>query len=179
MKPVFIGAIAVIGLAELGWAFFAHSLTAILICLWLFFSAFNILEASLPSMMSKLSPLENKGTAMGVYSSAQFVGAFIGGAMGGTLYGIFGLEGIFVASVVLVVIWLLLVFPMQAPKHYSSKIIHLSEATMNNSTDFIQQLTAIYGVKEAVMVPEEQVAYVKYSPDEINMEELEAFASRH
>ncbi|WP_417542401.1 MFS transporter [Methylophaga thalassica] len=179
MKPVFIGAIAVIGLAELGWAFFAHSLTAILICLWLFFSAFNILEASLPSMMSKLSPLENKGTAMGVYSSAQFVGAFIGGAMGGTLYGIFGLEGIFVASLVLVVIWLLLVFPMQAPKHYSSKIIHLSEATMNNSTDFIQQLTAIYGVKEAVMVPEEQVAYVKYSPDEINMEELEAFASRH
>ncbi|HEC73921.1 MAG TPA: MFS transporter [Methylophaga aminisulfidivorans] len=179
MKQVFIGAIVVLGLAELGWALFAHSLAAILICLWLFFTAFNILEASLPSMMSKLSPLENKGTAMGVYSSAQFVGAFIGGAMGGTLYGLFGVIGIFFASTVLIVIWLCLVFPMKAPKHYSSKIIQLNSNSLNNVQQIIDQLNAIKGVRETIVVAEEQVAYVKYSPDEIDISELEAFATAH
>ncbi len=68
---------------------------------------------------------------------------------------------------------------MQAPKHYSSKIIHLNDTSMQNSAQFIQELRAIAGIKEAVVVPEEQVAYVKYSPDEINMDELESFASQH
>lgn len=176
MKPVFLGAIAVLGLAELGWALLPTSLTAILLFLWLFFTAFNILEASLPSMMSKLSPLENKGTAMGIYSSAQFIGAFIGGAMGGMLYARFGLEGIFFASSLLIVVWLLLVLPMQAPRHYSSRIIHMNAQALADIEDFITRLNAVKGVKETVVVPEEQVAYVKFSPEETNVSELDTFA---
>ncbi|WP_297809793.1 MFS transporter [uncultured Methylophaga sp.] len=176
MKPVFLGAIAVLGIAQLGWAIFPTSLALILFCLWLFFTAFNILEASLPSMMSKLSPLENKGTAMGIYSSAQFIGAFIGGAMGGVLYQQFGLQGIFLASSLLIVVWLLLVLPMQAPRHYSSRIIHLNELAMTDIEQFINRLNAIKGVKETVVVPEEQVAYVKFSPEETDVSELESFA---
>jgi predicted MFS family arabinose efflux permease len=176
MKPVFLGAIAVLGIAQLGWAIFPTSLALILFCLWLFFTAFNILEASLPSMMSKLSPLENKGTAMGIYSSAQFIGAFIGGAMGGVLYQQFGLQGIFFASSLLIVVWLLLVLPMQAPRHYSSRIIHMNEVAMTDIEQFINRLNAIKGVKETVVVPEEQVAYVKFSPEETDVSELESFA---
>ena len=176
MKPVFLGAIAVLGIAQLGWAIFPTSLALILFCLWLFFTAFNILEASLPSMMSKLSPLENKGTAMGIYSSAQFIGAFIGGAMGGVLYQQFGLQGIFFASTLLIVVWLLLVLPMQAPRHYSSRIIHMNEVAMTDIEQFINRLNAIKGVKETVVVPEEQVAYVKFSPEETDVSELESFA---
>lgn len=176
MKPVFLGAIAVLGLAQLGWAVLPTSLAMLLFCLWLFFTAFNILEASLPSMMSKLSPLENKGTAMGIYSSAQFIGAFIGGAMGGVLYQQFGLQGIFLASSLLIVVWLLLVLPMQAPRHYSSRIIHLNDLAMTDIEQFINRLNAIKGVKETVVVPEEQVAYVKFSPEETDVSELESFA---
>lgn len=176
MKPVFLGAIAVLGIAQLGWAIFPSSLALILFCLWLFFTAFNILEASLPSMMSKLSPLENKGTAMGIYSSAQFIGAFIGGAMGGVLYQQFGLQGIFFASSLLIVVWLLLVLPMQAPRHYSSRIIHMNAVAMTDIEHFINRLNAIKGVKETVVVPEEQVAYVKFSPEETDVSELESFA---
>jgi predicted MFS family arabinose efflux permease len=176
MKPVFLGAIAVLGIAQLGWAVFPSSLALILFCLWLFFTAFNILEASLPSMMSKLSPLENKGTAMGIYSSAQFIGAFIGGAMGGVLYQQFGLQGIFFASSLLIVVWLLLVLPMQAPRHYSSRIIHMNAVAMTDIEQFINRLNAIKGVKETVVVPEEQVAYVKFSPEETDVSELESFA---
>jgi predicted MFS family arabinose efflux permease len=176
MKPVFIGAIATLAIAELGWALLPNSLAAILFSLWLFFTAFNILEASLPSMMSKLSPLENKGTAMGIYSSAQFIGAFIGGALGGTLYSNFGLTGIFVGSAVVIVFWLLLILPMQAPRHYSNRIIHLSDAAIVDPAQIVAQLNAIEGVKETIVVLEEKVAYVKFAPDETNQSELEAFA---
>ena len=176
MKAVFIGAIATLGIAELGWALMPDSLIAILFSLWLFFTAFNILEASLPSLMSKLSPLENKGTAMGIYSSAQFIGAFIGGALGGSLYTSFGLEGIFTASAVLIVFWLLLILPMQPPRHYSSRIIHLDNNALINTADIVSRLNAIKGVKETVVVMEERVAYVKFSPEETDLSELEAFA---
>jgi predicted MFS family arabinose efflux permease len=179
MKPVFLGAIAALGLAELGWALLPPSLAGILICLWLFFTAFNILEASLPSMMSKLSPLENKGTAMGFYSSAQFIGAFIGGVLGGSLYTTYGLQGIFLACAVLIAVWLLLVLPMKAPRHYNSRIIHLDEQAMTDTSQIIARLNAIKGVKETIVVLEEQVAYVKFSPEEINLSELEAFAFQH
>lgn len=176
MKAVFIGAIATLGIAELGWALMPNSLVAILFSLWLFFTAFNILEASLPSLMSKLSPLENKGTAMGIYSSAQFIGAFIGGALGGSLYTSFGLEGIFGASAILIVFWLILILPMQAPRHFSSRIIHLNNSAMLNTDHVVEQLNAIKGVKETIVVLEEQVAYVKFSPEETDLSELEAFA---
>ncbi|WP_273151972.1 MFS transporter [Methylophaga thiooxydans] len=176
MKAVFIGAIATLGIAELGWALIPNSLVAILFSLWLFFTAFNILEASLPSLMSKLSPLENKGTAMGIYSSAQFIGAFIGGALAGSLYTRFGLEGIFGASAILIVFWLILILPMQAPRHFSSRIIHLNNSAMLNTDHIVEQLNAIKGVKETIVVLEEQVAYVKFSPEETDLSELEAFA---
>ncbi|WP_438971660.1 MFS transporter [Methylophaga sp.] len=176
MKAVFIGAIATLGIAELGWALMPNSLFTILFSLWLFFTAFNILEASLPSMMSKLSPIENKGTAMGIYSSAQFIGAFIGGALGGILYTSFGLEGIFTASAVIIVIWLIIILPMQAPRHYSSRIIHLNSAALINTDQIVDKLNAIKGVKETVVVLEEQVAYVKFSPEETDLSELDAFA---
>jgi MFS family permease len=176
MKNVFIGAIVVLGLSQLGWAWGSHSLPMILFCLWLFFTAFNILEASLPSMMSKLAPIENKGTAMGVYSSAQFIGAFMGGILGGVMYMQFGLEGIFLASAVLVILWLLLVLPMQAPKHLSSRILVLPDESLTDHDGWLAALYTIEGIKEAVVVPEEKVAYIKYAPDETNIEELDAFA---
>jgi MFS family permease len=176
MKNVFIGSIAILGISQLGWAWGNHSLPMILFCLWLFFTAFNILEASLPSMMSKLAPIENKGTAMGIYSSAQFIGAFLGGLLGGVMYMHFGLEGIFLASAVIIVFWLLLVLPMQAPKHLSSRILVLPDESLTDHDGWLAALYTIKGIKEAVVVPEEKVAYIKYAPDETNIEELDAFA---
>ena len=86
IKQVFVAAIAGIVCAELGLMFFHDSLTGIIVALLLFFIAFNVLEAILPSMISKFSPPERKGTAMGVYSTSQFLGAFTGGISGGALY---------------------------------------------------------------------------------------------
>jgi predicted MFS family arabinose efflux permease len=175
MKPIFLGAIAALALAEFGWSMISTSLYGLLFFLWLFFTAFNILEASLPSLMSKLSPLANKGTAMGIYSSAQFLGAFIGGASGGLLYSKLGISGVFIAGAVITVIWLLLMLPMKPPKHLSTRIIHLDNITDNNSHNIAQQLNDIEGVAETIIVVEERVAYVKFSPDEIDADALDTF----
>ena len=86
MKQVLLGAIIILAVSQLSWVIIPHSLVVLLMSVWLFFTAFNILEASLPSLMSKLSPLNNKGTFMGIYSNAQFIGAFLGGDLGGLMY---------------------------------------------------------------------------------------------
>ena len=176
MKPVFLGAIVVLAISQLGWAMLPNSLVAVLISLWLFFTAFNILEASLPSLMSKLSPLENKGTAMGIYSTAQFVGAFLGGTLGGLMYTQFALSGVFIAGVVLTLIWLVVVMPMRPPRHLINRIIHVDNLSPENADNIAQQINAIEGVVETIVVVEEQVAYVKFVPELINAEALDAFS---
>ena len=178
MKSVFIGAIITLGIAELGWSTLSSSLVGMLFCLWLFFTAFNILEASLPSLMSKLSPLANKGTAMGLYSSAQFIGAFIGGASGGLIYSQFNLSGVFIAAALLTLVWLIIIFPMQQPKHLSTRILHLDGLTKDNKSEIATKLNSINGVEEVVIVAEEHVAYVKFSPDDIDNNALDAFNSQ-
>ena len=126
-------------------------------------------------MMSKLSPLENKGTALGIYSTAQFLGAFIGGAAGGFLYGHFGVTGVFVAGAAITLVWLFFVFPMNQPRHLSTKIIELPHLNVDNAGHTAQQLNAIKVVIETMIVAEEQVAYVKYAAEELDMNELDAF----
>lgn len=175
MKPVFLGAIVILAIAQLGWALLPSSLVGLLISLWLFFTAFNILEASLPSLMSKLSPLENKGTAMGIYSTAQFIGAFIGGTLGGVMYTQFELSGVFIAGIILTLLWLFVVIPMKPPRHLSNRIIHLDNLTDINADNIAAQINAIRGVVETIVVVEEQVAYVKFSPEFIDAQALDAF----
>jgi predicted MFS family arabinose efflux permease len=175
MKATFIMAISTLMLVQLLWSTLPTSLFLSLLGLWLFFTAFNVLEASLPSLMSKLSPLENKGTALGVYSSAQFIGAFFGGLLGGIIYSEFGLAAVFIACAILTLAWLFVVLPMQAPKHYSNRILHIDELTTQNSNKIITELTAIAGVVEAIVVIEEQVAYIKFAADELDEQALDAF----
>ena len=88
MKQVFMGCVAVLFCAEvLLWLSGAH-LWGIIAGVQLFFMAFNVMEAILPSLISKESPAGYKGTAMGVYSTSQFIGVAIGGSLGGWLYGL-------------------------------------------------------------------------------------------
>ena len=75
-----------------------------------FFIGFNVLEACLPSLISKVSPTESKGAAMGVYSSSQFFGAFLGGTLGGFCYGAWGSAILFVLCALIGCVWFLIAF---------------------------------------------------------------------
>ena len=177
MKPVLLGAIASLALAEFGWSVFASSLAGTLFFLWLFFTAFNLLEASLPSLMSKLSPLANKGTAMGVYSTAQFLGAFSGGVLGGVLYQSWGVQGIFLAGGVITLLWVGFMFTMPPPVHLSSRVVPMPSLTKNNAATRSKQLQEIAGIVEVVVNTETGIAHIKYQPEQLDEAALSALTA--
>ena len=115
MKPIFVGAIITLTLMQLGFAFIEPSFWSLFALLLVFFTAFNLLEASLPSLVVKLSPADKKGTASGVYSTSQFLGAAIGGALGGYFYQHYGYNGVFIFTSIIGGLWVLAAFGMAKP----------------------------------------------------------------
>jgi len=117
LRQFFLGAIFILGLAELFLWLFARHLGLTAFSLLLFFTAFCVLEAFLPSLVSRTAPPARKGTALGIYSCAQFLGIFIGGSVGGWLYGKFGLTDVYLFCVILTILWATLAFRMKNPQH--------------------------------------------------------------
>ncbi|HWU84502.1 MAG TPA: MFS transporter, partial [Rhodocyclaceae bacterium] len=115
MKAVFCGAVGLLFLSLLLMAVFVDVYAGVLATLFMFFLAFNLLEATLPSLVSKIAPAGSKGTAIGVYNSFQFFGLFLGGALGGFLTQHVGAGAVFVFSAGLAAAWLLLAISMQPP----------------------------------------------------------------
>ena len=98
--------VVAMGLALLGFALSGTHLLVFGLMAAVFFSGFNLLEAALPSLVSRLAPTHLRGAALGAYSTSQFAGAFVGGALGGLALGRFGPHGIFVGAAVLTLLWL-------------------------------------------------------------------------
>jgi predicted MFS family arabinose efflux permease len=161
MKMIFVGAIAMIALTQLGFAVYQQSLFLLFILLLLFFTAFNVLEASLPSLVVKLSPADKKGTASGVYSSSQFMGAAIGGAVGGFFFQFYGYNGLFLFTMSLAIIWVALAATMQKPMPWSIASVSVGPVLASEVSSLEQKLCAYDGVFEAVVIPDEQQAYFK------------------
>ena len=99
-----------------GLYFLGDSLWWLGLWLLLFFVAFNILEATLPSLVSRTAPPAAKGAALGVYNTTQAVGLFIGGAMGGVIAQHFGDNAVFSACALLAVCWMIVAFSMTFPR---------------------------------------------------------------
>jgi MFS family permease len=119
-KQVFVGAVALLAIAELVLALADHALARIVAGLVLFFTAFNLLEATLPSLVSKFAPPALKGTAVGIYSSVQFLGTFAGAAVGGALAQHAGPASVFAFGIALTLVWLVASLSMPAPPTYRS-----------------------------------------------------------
>jgi len=99
------GMVFLFGISELGIGLFFESGVGLALSLWAFFTAFNTLEASLPALVSGFAARDSKGTALGIYSSAQFLGLFLGGILGGWLDAKYDMVGIIVFCVILAIIW--------------------------------------------------------------------------
>jgi predicted MFS family arabinose efflux permease len=177
VKQVFLGAIAAVGLAALGFSFWATSLVPLLILLALFFTAVNVLEALLPSIISKIARAGAKGTAMGVYSTSQFIGAFLGGMTGGLVHQSFGTPAVFLFAAVSALAWILVAATMAAPERVSNQMIRLGSIDTDGILALEQQLLAVPGVRDAVVVPEEGVAYLKVDSRALDSARLQAFAA--
>ncbi|WP_024552982.1 MFS transporter [Franconibacter helveticus 513] len=172
MKRVFLFCIAVLLIAEIVlWGSGPH-FWELVAGVQLFFLAFNLMEALLPSLISKEAPAGYKGTAMGVYSTSQFLGVAIGGSLGGWIDGLFDSQTVFLIGALLATFWLLVSSTMKEPRYVSSLRIELPEGAEND--DGLQQrLLAKDGVSEAVIVAQERSAYVKIDSKVTNRFEIE------
>jgi MFS family permease len=177
MKSVFLGGVFALALGQIGFFTFYHSLVGIALSMLLYFTAFNLLEATLPSLIAKVAPAEAKGTAMGVYSTSQFVGAFLGGLIGGWMHTHYDLGGVFLFGALASLVWLLIAFGMARPAYLSSYILVLGEIDEARARELHTRLLELEGVGDAFVVAEEGVAYLKIDRERIDMAELDAFSS--
>lgn len=161
LKQVFIAAVALLLCSQIALSLSAGSIWETALSLLAFFTAFNLLEASLPSLISKVAPVGAKGTAIGVYSSTQFLGAFIGASVGGYLLEYQGSLALYLFCSILLVIWLVMAYTMKAPAAVRTKMYHVHEMSKGTSQRMTQQLAALSGVREALVLANEQVAYLK------------------
>lgn len=158
MRQVFLAAIglmtAALGILALG----SQVGIGIILGLLLYFMGFNLLEATIPSWISKRAPVANKATAMGLNSSSQFFGAFVGGAMGGLLLSQPNLLAWGILAAVMAVA-LILIIPIADPPYLSSTTVTIPKNI--NIQDWSRQMLAVDGVDELVVMAKEQVAYLK------------------
>ncbi len=178
LKSVFLLAIALIALAEAGLFGYHDQLPGIVLGMLVFFTGFNLLEALLPSLVSKTAPVDLKGTAMGIYSSCQFLGAFVGGAAGGWLHAHHGLAGVFAFCAALAGLWGLIALGMKPPRPVSSLLVHVDLADRRQAVRLTRKLRRLPGVIEAVVVPDEGVAYLKVDRQRLDPKQLETLVSR-
>ena len=115
MKLVFNAAIALLLAVQLGFAFFGAGLLSLAFWLFLFFVAFNVLEATQPSLISRIAPAHAKGAALGIYNTTQSLGLFLGGALGGFLAKNAGPFAVWGVSAVLAAVWLAVGLGMKMP----------------------------------------------------------------
>lgn len=159
MKQVFLGAVVLLLLVELGFLTRHDSFAWLAALMVLFFVAFNILEATLPSLISRIAPPRAKGAALGVYNTTQALGLALGGALGGALAQHVGGEAVFAFCSLMVLLWLAAAWSMKAPP-----VIAMREYTIQPHLDvdvLREELLKLPGVREAIVVPDRRMAYLK------------------
>jgi MFS family permease len=176
MKQIFTGAIVVLAIADLGLYELHNSIVGIVVALWVFFGAFNLLEASLPSLISKMAPPQSKGTAMGIYSSSQFLGIFVGGWAGGWMFQRHGFDGVFLFCAAVVAIWFLAALTMRSPRYLSTYLLNVGEVQRDQVAVLRDRLLGISGVAEAEVAGDEGVAYLKVDRDQLDESALREFS---
>lgn len=172
MKRVLLGAVVVLLACELFFWAFGSSLRALVIGTVVFFTAFNLLEASLPSLISKVAPAGGKGTAMGVYSTSQFLGAALGGIVGGWLFQHYGLSGVFLGCAAMALLWLIFAVTMREPPYVTSLRLPLSVAALQE-VGLAERLLAVPGVADAIVVADEAAIYIKVDTQQLDRMSLE------
>jgi MFS family permease len=117
VKPVFLISIVILVISQIVLAQVHTTLYGIAAGLLLFFIGFNVLEAKLPSIVSKVISVESKGTAMGVYSTSQFLGAFVGGTFGGLIYKLWGITSVYIFIIGVLLCWLVIASTMAKQRY--------------------------------------------------------------
>jgi MFS family permease len=171
MKGVLVAVLVILGVSaiSLQWTTSIWLFSGLL---WGYFVGFNALEATLPSLVSKLAPVGYRGTAMGVFSTHQFIGSFIGGVGGGWLLQNHSSDGIFLVVGVVFLAWSLIALAQPAPRQLSSLAFSLPNMSEAEITKLADQLIEIQGVEGMQIFRDEQTAYLKIDKKTLDKESL-------
>ena len=161
MKGVFVGAVAALLVSQVMLYLGAANFYVLLAALIIFFSGFNVMEASLPSLITKVAPPDAKGTAMGLYSSLQFLGIFVGGVVGGWANQTGGTTGVFALTAALALLWLLAAATMAQPSYLTTRLLPIGDGPAAEPESLAARLRQVPGVAMAVVIVEEKLAYLK------------------
>ncbi|HEA15275.1 MAG: MFS transporter [Pseudoalteromonas prydzensis] len=170
-KQAFIASVALLTMSMTAMALWVDSIIGMALCMLAYFVAFNFLEATMPALVSRFSPANQKGSAMGVFSSGQFFGAFLGGILGGYVAQSTTPQAVFAAAAVVGLIWLILAWNMQVPPR--SKMISLMTELSNEqqAQTLASRLVALPGVIEATVVCDENRSYLKIDDKEFDLDQ--------
>lgn len=177
IKPYFIGSIFILGTSELLLWIFPSSMTFAAIGLCLFFASFSLLEAFLPSLITRTAPAARKGSALGIYSCSQFLGIFVGGVLGGWLYGKFAFSAVYLFCVILSLFWLALAFLMQPPRFLVTRMWKIAPSQQSSWNTIAASLHLLPGMVEITFIAEDGIAYLKMerttakAPDFLRLQE--------
>jgi MFS family permease len=142
--------------------------------LLLFFTGFNFLEASLPALVSRIAPAGQRGSAMGIYSSSQFFGAFLGGVLGGAVMQHFSYHALIAVLAVIGLIWLAVAGTLIIPLRVQRLSLAVSLQTEQQAEQLAADLTVLAGVQEVTLVLAEQRCYLKVSSAQFDTAQAQA-----
>lgn len=177
-KQMFSAAVALLTLALLLLWYLPTSLFSLVVLVMMFFTAFNYLEATMPSILSRIAPAGVKGSVMGIYSSSQFLGAFAGGILGGFVAGEFGEQTIFLVTGLFALVWLLLTLGMKPLKKSKAYSFSTSIISDEKALEIAQKLSEMPGVIEATIMHEEAVAYLKVDDKTADLVSIKALLNQ-
>ena len=172
MKPVFMGSIVVLGIAQLALVFSLHSAWAVALSLCLYFAGLDVAEAALPSWVSKIVSPKFKGTAMGMYSAFMSIGIFCGGLAGGFIAARWGLAAVFGFNAALMLVWLASMATMPAPLSVRTLIFGLDGVSPQRIDAALAAAQKQKGVLETFVSADGLAMYVKIKPRECDAEAL-------
>jgi predicted MFS family arabinose efflux permease len=177
IKHVFLFGIALLAISLAVLAKGYQHYVSLLVGISLFFVAFNLLEALLPSLLSKIAPAGSKATAMGIYSSGQFLGAFCGGVLGGVLFAHYVISTIYIILVVFALIWLVLASSMQSPRFLHSMMFTIRPCNQTTANQCVQRLQGLAGVEEVVVLATDGLIYLKVDKQFVDEQQLKNIVS--
>jgi MFS family permease len=150
------------------------SLWLLVLVVGMFFAGFNVMEALFPSLISRIAPASAKGTALGIYSTSQFLGAALGGPIAGWLAQSYGFSSVYLAGAVMAVIWALAGLGLKSPPRltsYTFTVHHIADEDAYSR--LLDDIRAIEGVAEAVALPEAGAVYLKVDKRQFNESALQ------
>ena len=165
-------AVMLIAVVQFSFGMFQFPMVIVIIAMTIYFTGFNLMEALLPSMISRIAPLSGKGTALGVYSTSQFAGAFLGGPVAGLTMYYMGYDGVYLVGAFAAMIWAIILFGLENPPALTAYTLTMPDIAEDAFPSLVEELKAIEGVAEAVALPEAGAVYLKIDSDIVNKEDL-------